>query len=389
MPLRSSPGARRSGVDTDGVGDPQAVEVSLAAGIVVFRWIAWVWMVMLIWFTRGELERAWVAVVVIASTLVVTASTSWWATTSPRRLIDHRVTIGEAAMGALVALAGGWAYRSIVGTAFGRTESLGWAWPLAGIMAVGVSMGSGPGALVGLAVAAGRAGAPIVAGAPAEDVIGTGLGSTTLLFVLGGALAGRVSSRLRSADRALAEAHAREEVARTLHDGVLQTLAVFERRAEPDLARLARSTERELREYLFGAGTTAEHGGAADLGPALRQAAARIEDAYGPTTQVILAPDLPTLSGPSAAALVGAVGEALTNAAKHGEPNRITVYVEPHESGGISCSIRDDGKGFEPDEMVEGVGITRSIRDRISEVGGSVDIIGRPGAGTDVRICVP
>lgn len=389
MPTRAIADRLRGVTIGDTNAPIRAVEINLAAGLVVFRWVAWAWMVFLIWFTRSELEHPSVAWAVIGSTLALTVATTWWARRAPHMLVDTTATLSEVALGTLVALSGGWAYRTTPGAAFGRVESLGWAWPVAGILAAGVSMGPWAGALSGLAVAAGRAGAPIVGGSGAREVIGTGLGSTTLLFMAGGALAGYVSERLRSADRQLAAANAREEVSRTLHDGVLQTLAVFERRAEPDLASLARRTERELREYLFGAGDTAERGGAADLGPDLREAAARLEDTYGIATQVVLAPDLPDLGPTTTTALVGAVREALTNAAKHGQPTRVTVYVEPGDDGGVSCSVHDDGVGFDAGTAVEGVGLTRSIRGRIAEVGGTVSIEGRPGAGTDVRICVP
>jgi signal transduction histidine kinase len=82
------------------------------------------------------------------------------------------------------------------------------------------------------------------------------------------------------------------------------------------------------------------------------------------------------------------VGEALTNAAKHGEATRATVFVEPldHE---VFCSIKDDGHGFDPADVDEGVGIGRSIRGRIEELGGRVEIDGRPGRGTEVRLWVP
>jgi signal transduction histidine kinase len=218
---------------------------------------------------------------------------------------------------------------------------------------------------------------------PIGDLTVTAI-STVVLYALAGGVAGYATVKVREAERQISIVQAREEVARTLHDGVLQTLAVVQRRAtDPELVRLARDQERELRDYLFGAEPT---GGA--LAPQLRQAAARFEDHFGGRARVVLADDLPPLTSPRAAAVAGAVSEALSNAGKHGHAATVTVYAEPAGDGGLFCSVKDDGDGFDAG-TAEGVGLTRSIRGRITEVGGRVEIDGNPGRGAEVRLWVP
>jgi signal transduction histidine kinase len=85
-------------------------------------------------------------------------------------------------------------------------------------------------------------------------------------------------------------------------------------------------------------------------------------------------------------AVNGAVGEAVTNAAKHGGATRVTVYVEPTDDGGLFCSVKDDGSGFDPATVSEGMGLPRSIRGRLEEVGGSVAVDARPGHGTEIQL---
>jgi signal transduction histidine kinase len=219
-----------------------------------------------------------------------------------------------------------------------------------------------------------------------------------VLYALSGVLAGYLFRLLVRAEREVSAARAREEVARTLHDGVLQTLALVERRAGDEaLARLARDQERELREFLFGDGTAAgaavgggaEAAGGADLGPALRAAAARFERAFGGRVDVIVANDVPKLRAELVAAVAGAVGEALTNAGKHGAASMVTVYAEPDEPDGLFCSVKDDGAGYDTADVPEGVGLSRSVRGRMSEFGGRAEVVSAPGFGTEVRLWVP
>ncbi|HBX76065.1 MAG TPA: hypothetical protein DEG43_00325 [Acidimicrobiaceae bacterium] len=366
----------------------RSVAVNLTTSIVPFRWIAWAWMTVLALLSKDSMSRGWLAVLVVLLTFGFSATAHRAARLHSDRIVELPMIATEIAFAAFVTLAGAWVYPTSTGAQ--RSDSLGWAWPVASILAAGVAFGPKCGGAVGLLLSAARIAAAIINGTPGDDLVGASTASSTLLFVLAGVIAGLVTDKLQTADRQLADAQARESVARTLHDGVLQTLAVFERRSEdPDLARMARATERDLREYLFGVGSTAELGGAVELGPALREAAAKIEDRFGCAVRVVLAPDLPTPHPSVIAALTGAAAEAMNNAGKHSHSTSITVYCEPIEEEGISCSIRDNGTGFDPSSTVEGVGLTSSVRGRLSEVGGTVQIESAPGRGTEILLTIP
>ena len=268
-----------------------------------------------------------------------------------------------------------------------HAQTLSSAWPLAGVMSAGIALrwrgGVAAGAVIGLGTAVGE----VLGPDRWSDADTVSAVSSIVLYALAGLVAGFVTTRLREAERRISLAQAREEVARTLHDGVLQTLAVVQRRTEdPDIVRLAHEQERELREFLYG--TRGAVGGGGDLGTRLRAAAARYEDRYGGTARVVLAPDTPALPARSVEALAGAVGEALANAGKHGAATTVTVFAEPAD-GELFCSVKDDGAGFDPAATPEGTGLRRSVRGRIAEVGGRVEVDGRPGRGTEVRCWVP
>ena len=91
----------------------------------------------------------------------------------------------------------------------------------------------------------------------------------------------------------------------------------------------------------------------------------------------------------STTAVVGAVQEAITNAAKHAAPQRIVAFAEVDDDGIGVASVRDDGCGFDPSAVADGHGIGDSIRSRIDERGGRVEVISAPGRGTEVRLWMP
>jgi signal transduction histidine kinase len=65
----------------------------------------------------------------------------------------------------------------------------------------------------------------------------------------------------------------------------------------------------------------------------------------------------------------------------------VVVFVD--DEHGLFCSVKDDGCGFDPATTPEGVGLSRSIRGRIEEAGGRVEVAAASGSGTEVRLWLP
>ena len=89
-------------------------------------------------------------------------------------------------------------------------------------------------------------------------------------------------------------------------------------------------------------------------------------------------------------ALYRIVQEALTNATRHARPQHVRVEVA-HEPGRVTCSVRDDGAGFDPEVVANGrggVGLI-NMRERVCALGGCLDISSAPGLGTELMIAIP
>jgi len=78
--------------------------------------------------------------------------------------------------------------------------------------------------------------------------------------------------------------------------------------------------------------------------------------------------------------------EALNNTLKHAEASRVSVRLCSN-CDGFELTITDDGHGFDPAQAHGGLGL-RNIRERVEHLGGSVDILSTPGAGTQVRVSI-
>ena len=77
--------------------------------------------------------------------------------------------------------------------------------------------------------------------------------------------------------------------------------------------------------------------------------------------------------------------EALQNVAKHA-PEAHAVAISLERNGDLRFSVSDDGPGF--DTAVAGSGLV-NMRDRVSAVGGTLEIKSAPGAGTEIVGHVP
>ncbi|HEX8103579.1 MAG TPA: PspC domain-containing protein [Solirubrobacteraceae bacterium] len=198
------------------------------------------------------------------------------------------------------------------------------------------------------------------------------------LWRLGRNLAEERSERIRSQERADLAAH--------LHDSVLQTLALVQKRADDPraVATLARRQERELRAWLWDDAAPAAD---ASLAGALRAAADDIEEAHGVPVEVVTVGDAP-LDEPLAA-LAAAAREALTNAAKFaGEAGPVALYAEA-DADRAQVYVRDRGAGFELAAIPEDRrGVRDSILGRMARHGGRATIGPAPGGGTEVELCL-
>jgi signal transduction histidine kinase len=79
--------------------------------------------------------------------------------------------------------------------------------------------------------------------------------------------------------------------------------------------------------------------------------------------------------------------EALQNAAKHARGATAAV-VDISDNGALHFEVRDDGAGYDPHRVTEGVGLT-SMRDRVAAVGGTLAVESSPGRGTRVSADIP
>ncbi|MER5434723.1 DUF5931 domain-containing protein [Streptomyces sp. NPDC002588] len=255
-------------------------------------------------------------------------------------------------------------------------------------------------------------------GHPARDTV-----HNVILVWVASIAIGYVVEVARASERTLARAleieaatRERERLARDIHDGVLQVLAMVQRRGvviggeAAELGRMAGEQEVALRTLVSGGlvpvsrvsedeaegavvrlveepEAAGEGDGPVDLrGLLAPYAAARVS---------LAEPGAPVLLTPAAAReLAAAVGAALDNVRRHaGEEARAWILVED-EPDEVIVTVRDDGPGIPEGRLAQAegegrLGVAQSIRGRLRDLGGSAELISTPGQGTEVELTVP
>jgi signal transduction histidine kinase len=203
----------------------------------------------------------------------------------------------------------------------------------------------------------------------------------------------RSAARLAHALRSEAATAERERLARSIHDSVLQVLARVQRRGAElggeaaELARLAGEQEVALRSLVAAAPPDSTVDGEVDLRAHLQILTTAKVAISVPATQVML-------PAATATELSDVVREALANVDKHaGAQAKAWVLLEELRDS-LVLSVRDDGPGISADRLqaaqAQGrMGVAKSIRGRINDLGGTAELITGEGQGTEWELRIP
>jgi len=202
-------------------------------------------------------------------------------------------------------------------------------------------------------------------------------------------------------ERQLAGATERARIARELHDAIsqdlfsLRLLAGGLRKALPagsplhpkveTMEQTATATMHEMQALLLELRPVALED--AGLVPALEELCGAYRERLGVTVDADLDPV--ALTPPVEHAVLRVVQEALANAVKHAQPTRIRLSLH-QQDGQVAVTVTDDGSGFDPElaEQRHGLGLGL-MRQRITELGGTLQLDATPGQGTSVQILLP
>jgi signal transduction histidine kinase len=185
----------------------------------------------------------------------------------------------------------------------------------------------------------------------------------------------------------------RRRLARDLHDGLIQELSYIHAQSQRLAARPGDTTTvTRIRAAAGRAIDEARRALAALVRPPSAAFPAVLQTALkelGARYDVWIVADVDRraeVDGPMAEAMLRIAAEAVRNAVRHGDADRVDVRLT---ASPLSLAVRDDGRGFDAsaadDDVTGGFGL-RSMRERAEGVGATLTVDSAPGEGTTVRV---
>ncbi|MFJ9132776.1 DUF5931 domain-containing protein [Streptomyces sp. NBC_01281] len=388
-----------------------SVEQPLWRALTAYRVLTMFYAVGLFATAYDHFTRPWVAVTYFAVLFV------WTLATLPRVAGAVHCTKPFLAADLIVALTGILLTR--VADAGSRIDgggpTLPSIWTAGAVLAFAIKGGWRWAAFASTLVAAANL---VERGAPTRDTV-----HNVILVWVASIAIGYVVEVARASERTLARAleieaatRERERLARDIHDGVLQVLAMVQRRGSTlggeaaELGRMAGEQEVALRTLVSGGMVPLSRVSEDAALGALVRAVDEPDDEDDPVGPVDLRsllapyatarvtfsePGAPVPLTPAAAReLAAAVGAALDNVRRHvGADARAWILVED-EPDEVVVTVRDDGPGIPEGRLAQAegegrLGVALSIRGRLRDLGGTAELVSVPGQGTEVELKVP
>jgi signal transduction histidine kinase len=211
-----------------------------------------------------------------------------------------------------------------------------------------------------------------------------------------GALVRGCVAEVSSYQARIAELAVRDErrrMARDLHDGLAQEVAFIAsqtkylagRTRDDRMSLIAASAERALDDSRFLIGTLTR-AAVLPLSASIAMQAEEFARRWGLKIELRL--DDADVAPDKRQAILRILGEALFNAARYAEASTIRIALGTIGEG-VLLAVRDDGRGFDP-EQVDGAGFgIRSMRERAQLLGAELRLESKPGQGTRVELALP